>query len=66
MERNLHRKNLTSIEKFIDNMQHVNIFLVDVPFRYDLRDRPYINEEIMKYNRKVHKVTKSFKNVTTN
>ena len=40
MERNLHGKNLISIEKVLDSMQHVNIILVDVPFRYDLRDKP--------------------------
>ncbi len=33
IERNLHRKNLTSIKKFIDSMQNVNIILDDVPFR---------------------------------
>jgi hypothetical protein len=32
-------------------MLHVNVILVDIPFRYDLRERPYVNEEIMKYNR---------------
>jgi len=42
--------------------QHTNINLIDVPFRYDLGKGPYVNEEIMNYNRKLHKVTKRFKN----
>lgn len=41
--------------------QHTNIILIDVILRYDLGKRPYINEEIMNYNRKLHKVTKRFK-----
>ena len=58
IERNLHRKNLTSIEKFLDATQHTSIILIDVPLRYDLGKIPCINKEIMKYNRKLHKVTK--------
>jgi lysophospholipase L1-like esterase len=60
-ERNLHRKNLTSIVKFLDATQHKNVILIDIPLRQDPGKRPYINEEIVNYNRKLHKVKKSFK-----
>ena len=60
-ERNLHGKNLTSIVKFLDATPHTNVILIDVPLRYDPGKRPHINEEIVNYNRKLHKVTKSFK-----
>jgi hypothetical protein len=39
--------------------------LVDVPLRYDLGDRPHINDEIIKYNMKVNKLTKKYGNVKT-
>jgi lysophospholipase L1-like esterase len=61
IERNLHGKNLTSIVKFLDATQHTNVMLTDVPRRYDPGKRPHINEETVNYNRKLHKVTKSFK-----
>ena len=61
IERNLHGKNLTSIVRFLDGTQHTNVILIDVPLRYDPGKRPHINEEIVNYNRKLHKVTKSFK-----
>jgi len=53
--RNLHGKNLNSVEKFLDAIQHTNVILTDVPLRYDLGNRLYIYEEIINYNRKLHK-----------
>jgi hypothetical protein len=47
--------------KLLDATQHTNVILIDVPLRYDPGKRPHINEEIVNYNRKLHKVTKSFK-----
>jgi len=61
IERNFHGKILTSIVRFLDATQHTNVILMDVPLRYDPGKRPHINEEIVNYNRKLHKVTKSFK-----
>jgi hypothetical protein len=58
IDRNLHGKNLTSIVKFLDATQHTNVILIDVPLRYDPGKRPYINEEIKNYSRKLHKVTR--------
>lgn len=65
IEKNRQRKNLTSIGEFIEETQHTNIIFVDVPLRYDLGVRPQINEEIMKYNRKVNKLTQRQGNVKT-
>jgi hypothetical protein len=61
IERNLYGKNLTSIVRFLDATQHTNVILTDVPLRYDPGKGPHINEEIVNYNRKLHKVTNSFK-----
>jgi hypothetical protein len=61
IERNLHGKNLTSIEKFLDATQHTNVILINVSLRYDPEKRPYINEEIINYDRKLLKITKRFK-----
>jgi hypothetical protein len=61
IERNLHGKNLTSIVRVLDATQHTNVILIDVPLRYDPGKRSHINEEVVNYNRKLHKVTKSFK-----
>jgi hypothetical protein len=54
-------KILTSVVRFLDATQHTNVILIDVPLRYDPGKRPHINEEIVNYNRKLHKVTKSLK-----
>jgi hypothetical protein len=34
-----------------------------VPLRFDLNERSGINDDIRKYNRKLHKVIKRFKNI---
>ena len=63
IERNLQGKNLTSMEMFLDDTAHANVVLVEVPYRYDLRKRHCINDDIMKYNRRISKLTKKYKNV---
>ena len=63
VEKNLIGKNLTSVMNFLNATQHTKVILIDVPLRYDPGKRPHINEEIMNYNRKLHKVTKCFKHV---
>jgi hypothetical protein len=35
IERNLHGKNLTSVDKFFDATHHTKVILIDVPPRYD-------------------------------
>jgi lysophospholipase L1-like esterase len=63
--------NLTSIVNFLDVMQHTNVILIEIPVRYDAGASPWINEQIKQYNRKLGKVTKSYKQaklikITTN
>ena len=41
-ERNRYGKNLTLIVKFLEATQHTNVFLIDVPPRYDLNTIPNI------------------------
>jgi len=62
-ERNGHGKNLTLIVKFLEATQLTNVLLIDVPLRYDLNTIPNINMKIMNHNKKLHKITKSFKHV---
>jgi len=62
-ERNRHGKNLTLIVKFLEATQHTNVLLIDVPPRYDLNTIPNINTKIINHNKKLHKITKSFKHV---
>ena len=64
-EKNWQGKHLTSISNFLEGTQHTNSILVDVPLRYDLGDRPHINDEVIKYNRKVNKLAKRYENVKT-
>jgi hypothetical protein len=65
IKRNLQGKNLTSMETFLDVTAHANV-LVEVPYRYDLRKRHYINDDIMKYNRRISKLTQKVQKCTTN
>jgi hypothetical protein len=63
--------NLTSIVKFLDALQHTNVILTEIPVRYDIGASSWINEQIKQYNRKLGKVTKSYKQaklirITTN
>ena len=65
--------NLTSIVNFLDIMQHTKVILIEIPVRYDIGASPWTwtNEQIKQYNRKLGKVTKSYKQaklirITTN
>ena len=57
--------NLTSISNFLETTQHTNVILTDVPPRYDLSDRSHINDEIIKYNKRVNKQIKRYGHVKT-
>ena len=63
IDKNAHRGNLTSLEKFLDGTQNTNIILTEVPMRNDIGVGSPINEQITNYNKKLHKVTKRFKHV---
>ena len=63
IDKDAHRGNLTSLEKFLDDIQNTNIILTDVPMRNDVKVGSPSNEQIMNYNRKLHKVIKRFNHV---
>ena len=57
------KTNLTSIVKFLDDLQHTNVIFTEIPARYDIGASPWIHEQIKQYNKKLGKVTKSNKQV---
>jgi hypothetical protein len=63
IDKNEHSKNLTSIRYFLEGTQNTNVSVVEVPLRYDTGARAYINEQIERYNKKLYKITKSFRQV---
>jgi hypothetical protein len=63
IDKNAHSGNLTSLVKFLDGTQNTNIILTEVPMRNDIGVGSPINEQIMNYNKKLHKMTKRFKHV---
>jgi hypothetical protein len=48
---------------FLDGAQNTNVILVEVLVRYDIGARSHINKQIENYDKKLYKVTKSFKHV---
>ena len=62
-DENSHGNNLTSIWHFLEGTQNTNVILSGVPVRYDIAARTLTNEQIARYNKKLHKVTKSFTHV---
>jgi hypothetical protein len=62
IERNDSR-NIFIISNFVKSVNHTNIVLLSVPFRYDLRDSSYMNSEIKYFNRQLFKLTKIFSHV---
>jgi hypothetical protein len=63
IDKNVYGSNRTSIRNFLEGTHNTNVILVEVPVRYDMGARSPINEQIESYNRKLHKVTKSFTHV---
>jgi hypothetical protein len=58
--RNESKDGLTHLTKFVSQMKHTNILLVNVPIRYDLSITSCINEEVIKFNRKMAKMFKVY------
>jgi hypothetical protein len=55
---------LCHLRKFIENRRNTNnILVMTAPHRYDLQESSCVNSEIMKFNRKLCKVSKSAGNV---
>jgi len=63
IEKSKQCSNLTLTVNFLENTQNTNVILMEVPVRYDTEARPLISEQIVSYNRKLHKVTKQYKHV---
>lgn len=51
---------LMSILKFIKNRTHINIIVVNVPYRCDLSASSCMNNEVMSFNRQLGKILKPF------
>jgi len=63
--RNYSSKALKNIIKFIKNVNYTNITIVNVPYRYDVKDYPYVNSMIKAFNSKLLKLTIRFNHVST-
>ncbi|PNF32780.1 hypothetical protein B7P43_G04509 [Cryptotermes secundus] len=57
-------RTLWHISQFVKQNTQTNIVLLTIPHRYDQTVKSYINEEIMKFNRKLWKYMKLNKHVT--
>jgi hypothetical protein len=62
-DKQVHRSNITSLTKFLEDHQNTTIILAAVPLRYDVGIRSPINEQINSYNRNLHKIIKGKKHV---
>ena len=49
--------------KFLDDLQPTNVILAEIPLRYDIGATLHISDQIKQYNKKLGKVTKSYKQV---
>ena len=54
--RNYLSKALKNIINFIKNVNYTNIIIVNVPYRYDVEDYPYVNSMIKAFNSKLQKL----------
>ena len=55
--------NLTTRVKFLDDLQPTNVILAEILIRYDIGATLHISDQIKKYNKKLGKMTKSYKQV---
>ena len=63
LDENSHGNNLTSIRHFLEGTKNTNVILSEVPVRYDIAARTRTNEQIARYNKKLHKVIKSLTHI---
>jgi hypothetical protein len=59
-ERNEFPRTLTNISNFLQENNHTNILVMNVPFRHDLLNGNSVNYSIISLNRKIKRVTKAF------
>ena len=53
-------KGLAYLSNFVKWRMNTNVILVGVPQRHDVLTESCVNEEVVKYNRKLHKMLKMF------
>jgi hypothetical protein len=63
-ERSDFRKVFHDVISFVKSVQHTNVILVSIPYRYDLMSSD-TNNEIKNFNRKLCKLAKIFSHVNT-
>ena len=54
---------LTHFTKFVEKRRNTNIMVVTAPHRYDFHESSCVNNEIVVFNRKLHKLVKMEDNV---
>jgi lysophospholipase L1-like esterase len=64
IHRNFSRNAFKNITNSIKNVNHTNIILVSVPYRYDVKDDSNVNSTIRSFNSKLLKLAKSFSYVS--
>ena len=65
IDRNYPTKAFKNITNFIKNVNHTNIILVSVPYKYDVKEYTYVNSIIKSFNSKLLTLTKLFNHVST-
>jgi hypothetical protein len=54
---------VSHITNFVNLRKHMNILIVGAPARFDLLSTSCVNEEVIAYNKKLHKKVKQFERV---
>jgi capsular polysaccharide biosynthesis protein len=54
---------LKHLKNFINTRQNTNIIVVTAPHRHDLQESSCVNREVVVFNRKLRKITKTMDNV---
>ena len=62
--RNESKQGINRIQKFVETNKHTNIILMEVPHRHDLMQESCVNKEVERYNSRMRKYMKIYKNVT--
>ena len=58
--RNDSMQGLTSISRFVENLDHTNVVVVDAPHRFDLDTFSCVNKDVITFNRKLKKILKHY------
>jgi len=62
--RNESKQGNNMIQKIVETNKHTNIILMEVHHRHDLMQETCVNNELEKYNSRMRKYMKIYKNVT--